>query len=69
MLVPVDGTSNLDKLWEPFAELFSQIQKSVFASSLFLLLVFWKKGGSDRDSPEYRAVEASKRVLEKTSGR
>jgi len=36
---------------------------------MFLLLMFWKKGEFDRDSPEYRAFEASKAVIEKTSER
>ena len=49
-----------------FFELFSRIQKSIFASSVFLLLMFWKKGGFDRDSPEYRAIEASRAMIEKT---
>jgi hypothetical protein len=69
MFVSVDGMSNLAKLWESSVELFSQIQKSIFASSVFLLLMFWKDGGFDHDSPEYRAVEAAKRVISKTSGR
>lgn len=58
--------SDLSKQYESSLKLFSRTQKSIFASSVFLLLMFWKKGRVDRDSPEYRAVEASKAILEKT---
>jgi len=64
MLVPVDGASDLAKLCESLPKLFSRTQKCIFASSMFLLLMFWKKGRFDRDSPEYHAVEVSKAVLE-----
>jgi len=45
------------------------LTKTIFASSIFLLLMFWKKGGIDYDSPEYRAIEAGKEIIRKISGR
>ena len=45
------------------------IQKPMFTSTIFLLLVFWKKGSIDYDSPEYRAVELATEMVQLTSKR
>ncbi|KAF9646991.1 hypothetical protein BDM02DRAFT_3188330 [Thelephora ganbajun] len=43
--------------------------KSVFMSTTFLLLTFWKEGGIDYCSPEYRAIEAGSAMVEQTAKR
>lgn len=45
---------------------FHRAQKSLFTSTIFLLLMFWKKGGFDYSSPEFRAIEVSMAVVEQT---
>jgi hypothetical protein len=68
MFVPVHGKQNLAN--DSIALLsYSLKQKSMFASSAFLLLMLRKNGVFDRDSPEYRATKASKLVLGKISER
>lgn len=68
MFVPLHGKPNL--AYYAIASLSYLLkQKSIFASSTFLLLMFQKNGVSNRDSAEHRAAEASKVIMGKMSER
>jgi len=46
-----------------------RIQKPMFTSTVFLLLVFWKKGNVDYGSPEHHAIEFATEMVQLTSKR
>jgi hypothetical protein len=45
------------------------IQKPMFTSTIFLLLIFWKKEAIDYDSPEFHAIEVATEMVQLTSRR
>lgn len=48
---------------------FHHAQKSLFTSTIFLLLMFWKQGGINYGSPEFRAVMVGTEMVEQTAKR
>ena len=44
-------------------------QKSLFMSTVFLLLMFSKKKGIDHSSPEFGAIEVGMEIIEQTGKR
>lgn len=50
-------------------KVFRRAQKSLFTSTIFLLLMFWKKKGIDYGSPEFRAIDISTEMVAQTAKR
>ena len=47
----------------------TQIQKPVFTSIIFLIILSWKTGGMDDNSPEYHAIEVGTKLVDLASER